>query len=150
MLFLRKLLIIVATFILFLGCESKESYDIDSDKAIGDMSIRIKSLEEDLNTLTTELKEVKAVLNDKDIDIELRKSIRKEVHEGENHEKVRHRSDAYLKVQRKQRYKSLLNRKMDKSLKSKAEKEVADYFQQKKLKPIKKPWLKRYRTAIEL
>lgn len=150
---MKKNLLFLALFTLFsffLGCESKTSYNIDSDKAVEDLSTRITSLTEDLNTLTKELEEVKKVLEDKDIDSELRASIRKEILEGERYERTINQWLAYLKVQRKQRYNSLLARKGQKNLKEQAEQEVKAYFMQKKLKPIDRPWKERYRTAIEL
>lgn len=149
LLFLRTTLILLLA-LSFYGCESKNSYNINSDRAIEDMNKRIKSLNEDLGTLKTELKEVKMVLEDPDIDPELRASIRKEVHQGEKYAKEIDQWINFLKVRRKQRYKSLYERKKNKDLKEQAEKEIKAYFVEKELKPIKRPWLKRYRTAIEL
>ncbi len=143
-------LIILAFISVFLGCESKNSYDISSDKAVNDLSIRIASLTEDLNTLKTELEEVKKVLDDPDIDAQLRGSIRKEIHQGEKYEKEIEQWISYLKIKRKKRYNSLVDRKGQENLKSQAEKEVEAYFVDKKLNPIKKDWKDRYRTAIEL
>lgn len=133
-----------------MGCESKSLYDIGSDKAISDMNSRIKSFEEDLNTLKGDLEKVREVLKDQDIDVELRKSLKKEIHEAEKYEKEIHQWLSYVKVQRKQRYNSLLRRKNSKTLSAEAEKEVKAYFMQKKLKPIKKGWKTRYKTAIEM
>ena len=134
----------------FLGCESKKRYDINSDKMIGDLNTRISSLEEDLKNLTGELEEVRGVLPDPDIDTELRKSLRKEIHEGDKYIKEINQWIAYLKVQRKQRYASLSERKDQENLEEQAKKEIKAYFVTKDLKPIKRPWLNRYRTAIEL
>ncbi len=145
----RNLSILLLT-ILFLGCESKKSYDISGDKAIEDMTTRITSLQEDLTTLNDELDSVKKVLDDPDIDSELRASIRREVHEGDKHVKDLEQWIAFLKVRRKQRHKSLVDRKGQENLKELAEKEVEAYFLEKKLKPIPKKWQDLYRTAIEL
>lgn len=145
-----RIVLILSFLGVFAGCEGKKTYDIDSDKAVLDLSSRIQSLEEDLNTLNTEIVEVKAVLKDKDIDTELRKSIKKEILEGEKHKKDINQWVSYLKIQRRQRYNSLLGRKGEESLIKEAEDEVKAYFLQKKLKPIDKRWKNRYRTAIEL
>ena len=147
--FLRNLLIL-ALITLFFGCESKNRYDINSDKAIEDMNTRVKSLQSDLDILNGELKDVKKVLEDPDIDPEVRASIRKEVHQGERFAKEIDQWISFLKVRRKQRYKSLYDRKGQKNLREQAEREIKAYFTEKKLKPIKRPWLERYRTAIEL
>ena len=143
-------LIIFAFALSFLGCESKNSYNINSDKAVLDMNTRITELEDDLNTLTTELKDVRKVLEDPDIDTQLRASIRREIHEGEVHEKALVQWIDFLKIRRKKRYNSLVDRKNQENLKEQAEKEVKAYFVEKKLKPIDKKWKKRYKTAIEL
>ena len=145
-----RFLLILAISSLFIGCEGKKSYDIGSDKAVSDMSTRIKSLEEDLSSLTTELGEVRAVLVDQDLDAELRKSIKKEILEGEKYKKEITQWLSYIKIQRKRRYNSLLSRKDQESLIKDAEIEVSTYFLQKKMKPIEKRWRNRYRTAIEL
>jgi hypothetical protein len=134
----------------FLGCESKNSYDIGSDKAVEDMSLRISSLDSDLKVLKEELAEIKKVLKDPDIDAELRSSVRKEIHEGEKHVKDIQQWISYLKVRRKKRYNSLVDRKGQPNLKEEAQKEVEAYFMDKKLNPIKRKWKDRYRTAIEL
>lgn len=148
--FLRNLLIFVLVTT-FLGCESKNSYNINSDKAIADMSVRIEELNSDLNTLKEELAAVKKVLDDKDIDTDLRNSIRTEIHEGEKHRRDIEQWLAYLKIQRKERYQSLLDRQKNKTLDvDQVNKEVKAYFLHKKLKPIDKKWKNRYKTAIEL
>lgn len=114
------------------------------------MNKRITSLSEELTTLTDELEQVKKVLNDPDIDAELRGSIRKEIHQGEKFKKEIDQWISFLKVRRKQRYNSLVDRKGQENLKEEAEKEVKAYFTEKKLKPIPKKWRDRHRTAIEL
>ena len=133
-----------------MGCESKNSYDIGSDKAVEDLSIRIKSLDEDLGILKEEIDQVKKVLEDPDIDAQLRASIRREIHEGEKHQKKLRQWIDFLKIRRKKRYNSLVDRKGQDGLREQAEREVEEYFQDKKLNPIKKEWKNRYRTAIEL
>ena len=143
-------LLILALVMGFLGCESKNSYDIQSDQAVADLSTRIKSLEEDLNGLTEELAQVRKVLDDPDIDAELRGSIRKEIHEGDKHLHEIEQWIAFLKIRRKKRYNSLVDRQNSPKLKEQAEKEVKDYFMDKKLNPIQRGWKNRYRTAIEL
>ena len=150
MMFLLRNLFILLLITFFFGCESKNSYDIKSDKIIEDLNSRIKVLQEDLDSLTSELKDVKLVLKDPDIDTSLRQSIRKEIHEGEKYKKDILQWLSFLKVRRKRRYNSLLARKNSASLKDEATKEVRAYFVNKKLKPIARPWLERYRTAIEL
>ena len=143
-------LIIFALIFSFFGCESKNSYDINSDEAISDMNVRIVSLEEDLKNITEDLDKVRKVLKDPDIDPDLRASIRKEVHQGETFMKEIDQWISFLKVRRKQRYKSLHDRRKSEKLAEQAKREVDAYFMEKKLKPIKRPWLDRYRTAIEL
>ncbi len=136
-----------------MGCESKKTYDIASDPMLKDLDSRVKEFEEDLNTLKTELAAVEKILNDNsndELDFELRNSLKKEVIEGEVYEKDINQWLAYLKIQRKQRYQSLYARKDKESLVEEAKRESEEYFIQKKLKPIEKPWLERYRTAIEL
>ena len=150
MLFFTKITLFIPIFTLFLGCESKKQYDISSDQVVSDLNTRIATMEEELKTLESELNEVRSVRDDKNISLELRTSIRKEIHEGDKHEKSLQQWIAYLKVQRKQRYASLVARKEQETLLDDAKREAAAYFLQKKLKPIQKPWLKRYRTAIEL
>jgi len=117
---------------------------------IVDLNTRIGQLQEDLNTLSSELEQVRVVLKDNDIEVELRKSIRKEVLEGERYQREIEQWISYLKVQRKERYKSLHERKDQEELKKQALEEVARYNTQKELKPIKMPWKNRYKTAIEL
>lgn len=146
---MRNLIILLLATTLF-GCESKITYDISSDKAVEDMNKRIASLQEDLTTLDSELQQVKGVLNDPDIDGELRDSIKKEIHQGEKYKKEINQWLAFLKIRRKKRYNSLVDRKNNENLKKQAEKEVEAYFVDKKLNPLARPWLNRYRTAIEL
>ena len=151
-LFIRNLIILVLA-LGFLGCESKKTYDIQSDPMLKDLDTRVKELEEDLNTLVTELKAVQKVLDDNsndELDFELRNSLKKEIIEGEVHQKNINQWLSYLKIQRKQRFQSLYARKEQESLSDEAKKESEEYFLQKKLKPIEKPWLDRHRTAIEL
>ncbi len=149
LLFSRNPLILLLCIFLF-GCESKKTYDIDSDKVVADLSERINSLQEDLTTLNKELEEVKVVLKDKDIDTVLRKNIRKEIHEGKKYQKLIQQHIDYLKIRRKKRYQSLLDRKKSPELIEQAEQETKAYFMNKKLKPIERPWKDRYKTAIEL
>lgn len=136
-------------FAVILGCNSKKSYNIGADKVIADLTTRIASLDEDLQALNNDLEDVKKALKDKDIDTELRKSLRKEKHEADKHAKDINQWIAYMKIQRKQRYKSLIERKSDENFAERAKKEVKEYFVQKDLKPIPKKWKNRYRTAIE-
>ena len=150
-LFCRNLiLLLLATF--FLGCESKKLYDISGDPMLNDLNSRVTKIEEELKTLKDELKDVTKVLkeNGDDIDFELKNSLKKELIDGEVHEKNIVQWLSYLKIQRKQRHQSLYSRKDDPALVEQAKKESDEYFIQKKLKPIDKTWLKRYRTAIEL
>ncbi len=133
-----------------LSCESKSSYDIESDKMITDLNLEIKSLDDEYRTLVGELEKVSTVLNDQDIDTEIRKSIKKELLEGEDYKKQIDQWLSYLKMKRKIRHKSLIDRKNQKNLSEQAKEEIEAYFIQKKAKPIDRPWLKRYRTAIEL
>ncbi len=148
-LFLRKPLILLL-LLLFLGCESKKNYDIGSDKMISDLNIRISSLQEDMTALTNDLDQVKVVLDDKDIDAELRKNIKREVLEGDLHKKKLQQHIDFLKIKRKKRYRSLYERKSSNTLKEEAEKEIKAYFVDKELNPIKKTWNDRFRTAVEL
>ncbi len=143
-------LIIFVFISTFLGCESKNSYDIGSDRAVEDLGIRITSLTEDLTTLKSELADVRKVLDDPDIDAQLRASIRREIHQGEKFVKEIEQWVAFLKIRRKKRYNSLVDRKGSTTLKEEAEKEVEAYFVDKKLNPIHREWKERYRTAIEL
>ncbi len=117
---------------------------------IVDLNTRIGQLQEDLTTLTSEIDQVRVVLNDNDIAVELKKSIRKEILEGERYQREIEQWISYLKVQRKQRYASLHERKDQNNLKEQALAEVGRYNMQKELKPIKTPWKNRYKTAIEL
>jgi hypothetical protein len=114
------------------------------------MSTQITSLNEDLTKLKEELEQVKEVLNDPDIDAALRESIRKEIHQGEKFKKEIQQWIDLLKIRRMKRYNSLIDRKGQKGLKEQANKEVEEYFIDKKLNPIKRAWKDRYRTAIEL
>jgi regulatory protein YycI of two-component signal transduction system YycFG len=149
-----KLIVKLPLFMLLLSllgsCTPKDRYDIDNDKIISDLNSQIKTLEEDLNTLNNELDQVKVVLNDKDIDADLRASIRKEIHEGDKYVKEIDQWLSYFKVQRKQRYKSLYLRKDSSDLIKEAEVEAEAFFINKKLKPLVPTWKERYRTAIEL
>lgn len=117
---------------------------------IVDLNSRISQLQEDLNTLTSEIDQVRVVLKDNDIEVELKKSIRKEILQGERYQREIDQWISYLKVQRKQRYKSLNERSNEKDLNEQALEEIKRYNMQKELKPIQKPWKNRYKTAIEL
>lgn len=148
--FLRLNLLFLLLTLCFLGCESKKTYDISSDKAVADMNTQLADLESDLKELNADLDEVRKVLNDTDIDAELRESVRKEIHEGDRHIKDIEQWIDYIKIRRKKRYNSLVDRKDMENLTEIAEKEVEAYFMEQKLKPIEKKWKDRYRTAIEL
>lgn len=152
MIFLYKNLILLLFITSFLGCESKKLYDIASDPMLVDLNTRITTMKEEMASLEKDLADVRKVLkeNGEDIDFELKGSLKRELIEGEIHEKNITQWLSYLKIQRKQRHKSLVERKHLISLSESAKKESDEYFIQKDLKPIKKPWLKRYRTAIEL
>jgi hypothetical protein len=150
MLFILRFVILYLFLSLSLGCTGDNSYNIGKDAVIADLNSRIGELNEELTTLTSELDQVRVVLDDKEIDIELKKSVRKEILEGERHILDIEQWIAYLKVQRKQRYQSLKAREGQKGLSEQAKAETTEYFAQKKLKPIKKAWLERYRTAVEL
>lgn len=136
-------------FTLFLGCESKKLYDVGSDPAIADLNADIAALEADLQKLTGELEPVKTAISNMDIAMEFRTALRRELHEGERYEKEIAQWIDLLKIQRKTRHNSLIARKNQESLVAEAEIEVKAYFLNKQLKPIKKPWEKRYRTAVE-
>jgi predicted nucleic acid-binding Zn-ribbon protein len=133
-----------------LGCESKKSYDIYNDKAVEDMTTQITELNEDLTKLSEEISKIEKVLDDPDLDTQLRANIRKEVLEGNKHIKDIEQWIAYLKIRRKKRYNSLVDRKGQDNLAEEAEAEVKAYFLEKELKPIPKKWRERFRTAIEL
>lgn len=150
MLFYLRLSLFLLFFSLSVGCSGKSSYNIQSDAMIVDLNTRIGQLQEDLTTLTSEIDQVRVVLNDNDIAVELKKSIRKEILEGERYQREIEQWISYLKVQRKQRYASLHERKDQNNLKEQALAEVGRYNMQKELKPIKTPWKNRYKTAIEL
>lgn len=152
MVFFCRNLILLLLATLFLGCESKKLYDISSDPMLNDLNTRITTIEEELATMKKELEDVDKLLkeNGEDIDFELKNSLKKELIQGEVHEKDITQWLSYLKIQRKQRYKSLHDRKSSFSLVEEAKKESEEYFIQNKLKPIDKTWLKRYRTAIEM
>ena len=150
MLLLLRIALILAFSTHFLGCESKNSYNPKKDEIILDLNTRISSLQGDLDILQKELEEVEVVLKDPDIDSELRKSIRKEIHEGRRHEKTLEQWIAFLKVRQNKRFKSLKLRKGQKGLQEQVKKEIHEYNIDKKLNTIPRPWLKRYKTAIEL
>lgn len=139
--------LILLLITILLGCESKKTYDIDGDLAIKDLNERISTLQNDLNTLTTDLAKVRESMKDMDVAVEFRTSLRKELHEGEKHMEDISQWIDLLKIQRKQRHKSLIERKNQPDLIEVAQKEVEAYFIQTKLKPIKRPWENRYRTA---
>ncbi len=145
-----KFFLIFHLIILLGACEPKGSYNIKSDEMIADLNKEIISLESDFKTLVDELEKVEVVLVDKDIDTEIRKSIKKEILEGEEYKKQIDQILSYLKLQRKSRHKSLMDRKKSPHLTTDAKEEVEAYFLQKKIKPLQRPWLERYRTAIEL
>ena len=73
----------------FLGCESKKSYNISSDPMLTDLVSRITTMETELTSLRKELGEVRKVLktDEDEIDFELRNSLKKELLEGDVHEK---------------------------------------------------------------
>ena len=117
---------------------------------ISDLSVLIKEFEDDRKKLEQENTEVQNVLEDEDLDTELRESLKKEIHEGQRYMRSIDQWVAYLKVKRKNRCASLYKRKDQESLIGEAKAEVRAYKTQKRLKPIKTPWRNRYRTAIEL
>ena len=130
------------------------SYNVASDPMIVDLSKDIKDLDETKKKLDEELAKVSAVLKDfdADLDTEMRASVQREIHEGEEAQKKLSQELDYLIVKRKQRYNSLRIRKEHKvaDLKTAAKKEADEYFLQKKLKPMQKPWEKRYRAALDI
>lgn len=150
MYFYSRIVLFLIFSLVFFGCESKIPFNPDKDEVILDMNQRIELLKSDLTSLQGDLTEVEKVLNDPDIDSDLRNSIRKEIHEGRRYEKQIEQWIAYLKVRQNKRYKSLKLREGQADLKNQVKKEVKEYEIDKKLNPIERPWLDRYRTAIEL
>ena len=152
MFILCRNLILFVLITSLLGCESKKLYDIPSDPMLVDLSERVSTIDGELAALKKDMEDIRKLLkeNGDDIDFELKGSLKKELLEGDVHEKNILQWVSYLKIQRKQRYSSLMSRKDQETLVDEAKKESDEYFLHKKLNPIKKPWLTRYRTAIEL
>lgn len=134
----------------FAACKSDKPYDINNDIVIVTLNGELTVLEEDLKALDTDLVAVRKVIDDPELSAELRASLRKELLEGDEHQKHIEQWIAYFKVQRKQRHQSLMDRKALPDLEKIATEEAEGFLSQLKQKPLKRPWLDRYRTAIEL
>ena len=129
----------------------ESGYNINNDPILEDLAKEVKELEEARNKLIEETKKIEDGIADPEIDQELKESMRSEVFEAVHWKNKMFELIAYRKVRLRQRQELVDRRKASKEpYKEQAQKEVDEYFLNKKLHPMNKGWNDRFRAAIDL
>ena len=154
MIFILRITYLLATFLLLIGCQRlglSDKISLENDAILIDIQEEITFLSDETKTMLEEAGKIKTFLAQPDMDPEIERSMEKELLEAGNWQKKIFELIAIRKIKQNKRIKLLNTRNSDQvDYSGVITQEEFDYFTNKKIKPMKKPWENRYRTAVDL